>query len=150
MRCPRRVMIGLALCLSAWAVPIVASAGTITTHKIDVSTSGSAANGQLQTSALGGNFIASYTALQPTGTGVIQPFLRLLHTGQERGFNTDAKAQTILDDQPGHTWTHAIQIQDFHTVTMNGVNYLKFLLDANQSNGNADISLNQVQIFLSS
>jgi MYXO-CTERM domain-containing protein len=117
----------------------------ILTNKIDVSTAGSPANGQLQTSNTGDQFIVSYTALQSTGTGVIQPFLRVQAKGQEQGYNTSG--QPVLDDKSG-PWTHAIQAKDFDTVTLNGAKYVEFVLDANQI-GNGNISVNQVQIFTS-
>ena len=99
-----------------------------------------------------GSFIATGTAIQPTGTGVIDSFLRIRQTGSEAGFNTST-SPLPLDDQSnsGNNYTHAIQLGAVPIVTINGVQYREFLLDVNNQPG-ADglISLNQVQIFKSS
>jgi hypothetical protein len=106
-------------------------------------------NSQYQeTSSSGSQFIVSYSAIQPTGTGNIDPFLRVQATNsdQEQGFNTDVG--TPLDDKGG-PWTHSVQVGELGSQTIGGVQYAKFLLDANQV-GDGPVSLNQVQFFLSS
>jgi hypothetical protein len=103
-----------------------------------------------RTAATGGTFIVTNTEIQPTGTGVIDPFLRIQQSGQERGYNTsDTTGQPPLDDVPPiGGFTRAIQLSAIPIVTISGVAYREFLLDVNQvANGN--ISLNQVQIFQS-
>jgi len=101
------------------------------------------------TAFTGGGFVVSNTTQQPTGTGVIDSFLRVQETGQERGFNTGAATPPqILDDKAGN-FTRPIQLSEVPVVTINGVQYREFLLDVNQVM-NGKISLNQVQIFQSS
>ena len=99
------------------------------------------------TAITGGTFIVDNTDLQPTGTGVIDSFLRIQATGQERGYNTSVGK--VLDDKPPvGQFTRAIQLEDIPVVTIGGVDYRAFLLDANQV-GNGPISLNQVELFQS-
>lgn len=99
--------------------------------------------------------IWSQTAVQPTGTGVIEPFLRVeasssVHGEVTEGYNTsDAHGNTPMDDKGG-IWTHDVLVSDLAIV--NG--FYVFLLDANQvgdnSAGGAKLTLSQFQIFTSS
>ena len=70
------------------------------------------------------------TFQQPTGTGVIDPFLRLQGNGQKpevEGMNTSAN--NVLDNKAGK-WTHDLQLGDLGV--SNG--YYQFLLDINEAN----------------
>ncbi|MEP6936984.1 MAG: hypothetical protein ABI871_02840 [Chthoniobacterales bacterium] len=92
-----------------------------------------------------------YTAQQPTGTGVIDPFLRLQATPTEQGYNTSAATpQGPFDDKAG-IWTHDIQLSDLQasTVSLNGTQYFKLLLDVNEPNSASLISLDKLQIYTS-
>jgi len=103
------------------------------------------------TDVLGNGFIVQNTQIQPTGSGVIDPFLGIKQNGQERGYNTNVpSAQQPLDDhRTPSNFVRAVQVSNLATVTSGGVDYVQFLLDVNQvANGN--LSLNQIQIFLSS
>src|SRR5215475_7036831 len=102
-------------------------------------------NGAGSAAFSGGNFIVQQISPQSTGTGVIDSFLRIQQTGQERGYNTDVG--TPLDDKGGG-FTRTLQLSDVPTVTIGGVVYRQFLLDINQ-NGSQLLSLNQIQIFQS-
>lgn len=110
---------------------------------IDLTSAGSSGSAAAGT---GGTFLVFQTDPQSTGTGVIDSFLRIQQTGQERGYNTDASSPP-LDDKAG-TFTHSLLLSDVPIVTINGVQYREFLLDINQ-NGNELLSLNQIQIFQS-
>lgn len=98
--------------------------------------------------------IWSQTAVQPTGTGVIEPFLRVdansSSSGEIRqGYNTsEAQGNTPMDDKGG-IWTHDVLVSDLAVV--NG--YFVFLLDANQIGDNsangARLTLSQFEIFTS-
>jgi len=100
-----------------------------------------------------GNGIVTETELQPTGTGVIDPFSRvqLGAAGCEAGYNTNG---TLTADNPdekqgqtgGQNWTHALNTAELTQVVISGVAYYQFLLDINQS-ANGPISLEKVQIF---
>src|SRR5947207_15526960 len=50
-----------------------------------------------------------WTPGQPTGTGVIEPFVRIQADGTEQGYNTSGG--TPFDEKPG-TWTHDIRRSD--------------------------------------
>ncbi len=88
---------------------------------------------------------------QPTGTGVIQPFLRVQANGQEQGFNTSNG--TPLDDKAG-PFTHDLKYSDLlacGSVNINGTAYYQILLDVNEPNGaKSIITLDKLQIFTSS
>jgi hypothetical protein len=90
-----------------------------------------------------------YTAQQPTGTGVIRPFLRIQNTPTEQGYNTSGG--TPFDDKAG-PWTHDIQFSDLQgtTVLLNGQAYFKIMLDANEPNGaNSTITLDSLKFYTS-
>jgi len=87
------------------------------------------------------------TNVQPTGTGVIDPFLTIQRTGTEQGFNTDGKFQF---DEKRVAYTNALPLNSLQAVTINGVQYYQFLLDINESATDTGrlLSLNEVQVYL--
>ena len=90
-----------------------------------------------------------YTPAQPTGTGVIEPFLRLQADPTEQGYNTSGG--TPFDDKAG-IWTHDIQFSDLQTTTvsLNGAAYFQILLDVNEPGGNKSlISLDRLEFYTS-
>jgi hypothetical protein len=96
-----------------------------------------------------GTAIFQFTQPQPTGTGVIQPFLRVQATPTEQGYNTSGG--TPFDDKAG-PWTHDIQFSDLQstTVSVNGTSYFKILVDLNEPNGaKSTISLENIQFYTS-
>jgi hypothetical protein len=96
----------------------------------------------------GAQFI--FTTPQPTGTGVIQPFLRIQNTPTEQGYNTSGG--TPFDDKAG-PWTHDLTLGELQNteVTLNGLSYFKLLLDVNEPGGKKSlISLDQLQFYTSS
>jgi len=90
------------------------------------------------------------TSQQPTGTGVIDPFVRIQRTGTEQGYNTSGSNYQF--DEKAGIWTHALPLNSLQTVTLNGTQYYKFLLDVNESATDTGrlLSLNEVQIYLGS
>jgi PEP-CTERM motif-containing protein len=87
------------------------------------------------------------TSNQSTGTGVIEPFLRIQANSTEDGHNTDA-SKPANDEKTG-IWTHSVLVGDLHVETIGGTPYYEFLLDINQNTGgddNAILSLDQVII----
>jgi hypothetical protein len=91
-----------------------------------------------------------FTTPQPTGTGVIQPFLRIENTPTEQGYNTSGG--TPFDDKAG-PWTHDLTFGDLQNtqVTLGGTSYFKLLLDVNEPGGSKSlISLDQLQLYTSS
>jgi hypothetical protein len=85
---------------------------------------------------------------QPTGTGVIEPFLRVQNNRQEQGFNTDHQPLTgDLADVKGGPWTHAVRVSDLTNALYTGV--VQLLLDINQTGSNPELSLDELRIFTS-
>ena len=95
-----------------------------------------------------GTTIFEFTEHQPTGTGIIDPFLRIQNSPSEQGYNTSGG--TPFDDKAG-PWTHDIQFSDLQgtTVTLNGTSYFKILVDLNEPNGSSTISLDRLQFYTS-
>ena len=96
-----------------------------------------------------GTTIIQFTQPQPTGTGYIDPFLRVQANGTEQGYNTSGG--TPFDDKGG-PWTHDIQFSDLQStaVTINGATYYKILVDLNEPNGaKSTISLTNLQFYTS-
>ncbi len=92
-----------------------------------------------------------FTTEQPTGTGVIRPFLRVQGSPTEQGYNTSAGG-IPFEDKAG-PWTHDIQLSDLEAsrVSLNGNEYYELLLDVNESGGNKSlISLDRLEFYTSS
>lgn len=119
---------------------------------LDLTTAGVSRTG---TATVGGTFIVTQMDQQPTGTGVIDPFLRLQAAGAEQGYNTDAVTPQVPFDDKAGIWTHALQLSNIPTVTIGGVQYRQFLLDINEDSGgpasdpHERLNLNQIQFFQS-
>ena len=122
---------------------LLVGSGTASAAIIDLTTAGASAT---ETAAIGGTFFVQQVPDQSTGTGVIEPFLRIQANGAEQGYNTDEKVE--YDTKAG-TWTHALLLSDVPIVNLGGTDYYQFLLDINQNSGqeNELLSLNQIQIF---
>ena len=92
-----------------------------------------------------------FTAQQPTGTGVIDPFLTIQADGTEQGYNTSA-ANPPFDVKRQPNFTRDIQFSDLQstTVSLNGVSYFQILLDVNEPNGaKSIIKLDELQLYTS-
>ena len=118
-----------ALALSALSVTSQASADTI----VDLTTENSfgTTNGAL----------FSWTPENPTGTGVIEPFLRIQGKGITQGYNTDNSPMQF--EQKAGIWTHSLLLADVPIV--NG--YYQFLLDINQEASSPLLSMHEVVMF---
>ena len=90
-----------------------------------------------------------WTPEQPTGTGNIQPFLRVHNDPVEQGYNTSG-APVPFDDKVG-PWTHNVTFANLQatTVIVGNTSYFKLLLDINQSNSHPLLSLDQLQFYTS-
>jgi hypothetical protein len=96
-----------------------------------------------------GTAIFQFTQPQPTGTGYIDPFLRVQASPTEQGYNTSGG--TPFDDKGG-PWTHDIQFSDLQStaVTIGGTTYFKIMVDLNEPNGaKSTISLENIQFYTS-
>jgi len=98
---------------------------------------------------LGGTFRIEQISPQSTGTGVIDPFVRIQANTNEQGYNTSLG--TPLDTKSGQ-FTRALTLAEIPIVTISGVQYRQFLLDINQNSGgnNEFLNLTQIQIFQTS
>jgi len=100
-------------------------------------------------SATGGsNVIVTQVDAQSTGTGVIDPFLRVQRANSScvAGFNTGGNAGGTLDDIAG-TWTHALPTSSLTTINIGGTDYVQFMLDINQTGANPYLSLEALRFF---
>jgi hypothetical protein len=91
---------------------------------------------------------------QSTGSGVIDPFVRINPGGSdncEQGYNTSHR-KLEFDENNSPTFTHDLALADVPVVTKGGIDYYQFLLDINQNNnGPTDhfLSLNKIEIYSS-
>jgi len=87
---------------------------------------------------------------QPTGTGYIDPFLRLQENGQEQGYNTSARPFQFDQKEP-IAYTHDLLLSAVPIKTIDGVEYREFFLDINESDAaNKELlSLDELRIYLS-
>lgn len=123
----------------AFGVAIVQMAGATT---INLTTDGSSGS-------LSGAFFQQVPN-QTTGTGVIEPFVRIQGTDTEEGFNTSVKSQELdLVAGGGQQWNHDLQLSDVPQVKLNdGKLYYQFLLDINQVNNKALLSLFKLELWI--
>jgi len=133
----------MAICLAAvillfggFCVP------TIAAPTLDLTTAGSSGN-------IG---VAYFEQVDPqsTGTGVIEPFVRL-STNQEveQGYNTDARPLEFHENN-SNQFTRALRLDEVPNIYNCGTWYREFLLDINQ-NGTASgrfLSLDTIEIYL--
>ena len=82
---------------------------------------------------------------QSTGTGVIEPFVRIQANGTEQGYNTSNNA-VPFDEKTG-IWTHDLLLSAVPTKDIGGTIYREFLLDINQTRGGTFLSLDELQIY---
>jgi hypothetical protein len=117
------------------ALAIIISAQVAYAEMVDLTTLGSSgsANGAL---------FYQFDEI-PTGTGLIDSFLRIQGMGVQQGYNTDG---TVEYDTMA-SFTHSIQISDLPTVDIGGTLYREFMLDINQD-GQRILSVDEIRIAL--
>ncbi|TGW07825.1 hypothetical protein EN788_34625, partial [Mesorhizobium sp. M2D.F.Ca.ET.145.01.1.1] len=83
-----------------------------------------------------------------SGTGSYDSFLRLQATGIEEGFNTDQDGNGV--DKKAY-FTHDLQSGNMQSINVDGVDYIEFRLDLNESNNatNGNITLTGLDIYIS-
>jgi hypothetical protein len=94
----------------------------------------------------------------PTGTGYIDPFLRVQKNDVEEGFNTDYGSpfdpvgahQPPLDDVSS-IWTHDLKLSTLAVRNVGGVDYYVFRCDINEPNGGGAnlLSLDEMRLYTS-
>ena len=127
------------------ALLIAAAALLITTGAqatiVDLTT-GTGASGQI------GDALFFASDQQPAGTGFIDPFLRVQASPTEQGYNTDGGFP--FDDKNPHNFQHSVLMSSLMQFDINGTEYFKFMLDANQSgNSNHVFTMTQLQVYTS-
>ncbi len=123
-------------------IPCVALLGATAALAADVDLTSAGASGSIGA----GSFVQ--TDPQPTGTGVIDPFVRLDAMGQEQGFNTDHRPlKNDLADVKSGQWTHSVLVGALVPVDFNGVPSVRFLLDINQTGASSLLSLDELQVY---
>ncbi len=86
----------------------------------------------------------SRTASQGSGTGNIDPFVRIQDNDDEKGYNTDGTLQ--FDTKPG-PWTHSLLLSSVPIVNISGIDYREFLLDAAEPS-NGSLTLKSLKFYL--
>lgn len=87
---------------------------------------------------------------QSTGTGIIDPFVRIQKNGAEAAYNTSGSLPASTFNQLGGSqYNTDLLLSSVPQVLYNGVLSYQFLLDINQNRGQTDylLSMNQLQIF---
>src|SRR4030095_3410969 len=88
------------------------------------------------------------TDLQATGSGVIDPFVRLsASTDIVSGMNTSGTL--TQDENSSPTFTHYLLASAVPVVTINGLTYYEFLLDINQTGTDPLLSLSSLSLCVS-
>ena len=101
------------------------------------------------------NGVFNVVGPHPTGTGVIDSFLRVQQKGAEEGFNTGARPMLCdnrtCDDKTDPNFTRNLLTSDVPVVTINGTAYREFFLDINEPAGGSQnlLTLDQVEIYVS-
>ncbi|MBI5837005.1 MAG: PEP-CTERM sorting domain-containing protein [Candidatus Eisenbacteria bacterium] len=134
--CTRRLSVaGLCLALAAFAVQ--PSGATI----LDLTTLGA--------SGFIGSAYFKQVEHQSTGSGVINPFVRLQHSDWEQGFNTDYRPLSgdLAHVNSSASFTHSIKFDDFGVVDREGTPSIRFLLDINQTGNSPMLSLDKLKIY---
>jgi hypothetical protein len=105
---------------------------------LDLTTSGSSG-------FINGAFFTT-TLSQSTGTGVIQPFVRVQDNGVADGYNATARP-VMPDVNTSPTFTHDLLLSSVPIQTIGGIEYYEFLLDINQTANEPLLSLDKIAIY---
>jgi hypothetical protein len=82
----------------------------------------------------------------PTGSGLIDAFLRIQGFGVQQGYNSDYRPVEFDEDTSPQN-NQSVQLSSIPVCTLDGTEYREFLLDINQ-NGNPILSLDDLKIAL--
>lgn len=117
-----------------------ATAGAVSAATLDLTSAN--ASGYIN------NAFFTNTDVGSTGTGVIEPFLRVQANGTAEGYNSSLGNALVMPDVKTGTWTHDIQLSAIPQVTLADNNtYYEFLLDINQTNNDPLLSLDKIQLY---
>jgi hypothetical protein len=95
---------------------------------------------------INGAILQRFSPETSTGTGQVEPFVRIQGKGVQEGYNTDGTAEF---ETKSSLWTNSLLLSDVAVVLIDGVNYRGFLLDINQSKGSRSLlSLDELKVYL--
>lgn len=88
---------------------------------------------------------------QPTGTGVINSFVRLQSNkgAVQQGYNTDHRS-VQFDENTSPQFTRSLALSAVPTTDIGGIKYREFLLDINQKASQPLLSLDEMRIYVGS
>ncbi len=134
----------VSVCLSVIVISLAQLAIAGPTSPLDLSTAGTSGY-------INGAYFEQINP-QSTGTGVLQPFLRIgpADDGIESGYNSNGGQWAQTHDNAGTNWNHSLFINDLAVVNYNGTDYRKFMLDINQQGETTGrlVSLDVLNIYL--
>ncbi len=86
---------------------------------------------------------------QPTGTGVIDSFVRIqsIKGAVQQGYNTDFR-KVQFDENTSPQFTRSLTLSSIPVVTVGGVQYREFLLDINQKASQPLLSLDELRLYV--
>jgi hypothetical protein len=96
--------------------------------------------------SVNGAFFSQFSG-QPTGSGVIQSFLRVHALGVEQGYNTDSRP-VQFDEMTSSTFDRSLPLSQVPTVTVGGITYRVFMLDINQKAASPLMSLDELRFYV--
>src|SRR4029077_4100925 len=127
----------LSVLLVAVAALLIATGAQATVVDLTTSTT---ASGQI------GDALFFASDQQPAGTGFIDSFLRVQASPTEQGYNTDGGFP--FNDKNPHNFQHSVLLSSLTEFNLNGTEYFKFMLDANQSGAsNHTFTMTQLQFY---
>lgn len=86
---------------------------------------------------------------QPTGTGVINSFVRIQgnKAAEQQGYNTDYR-KVQFDENTSPQFTRSLTLSSVPTVDIGGIKYREFLLDINQKASSPLLSLDELRLYV--
>lgn len=141
---------------AAFAITLIAFASPPANAEIVDLTAAGPGTGTI-TGCIGGTARFDFMTQQPTGTGVIKPFLRVQNTPTEQGYNTSGVTPKAPFDDKAGIWTHDLKFADLLATSVTGIDpqnpgavFFKLLLDVNEPNGRkSKITLDQLEFYTS-
>ena len=87
-----------------------------------------------------------WTPQQPTGTGVIDPFVRISTNGDVVYGNNQSARGVAYHENTSPNYTRDMKLGEVPLVNIGGTNYYEFLLDINQQGSDPYLNLDYVRI----
>ena len=124
-----------------WVVILAASPLALATDIVLTTTGASGSDGAILYKQIGP---------QPTGSGVIDSFVRSNGNPDTvmEAYNTTAN--NVFQNGSTNTFNHALALSGVPTVSLSGTQYYEFNLDINQTGSSPLLSVQDIQVFLTS